>query len=608
MKSKRIKVCLLCLFVSLSVYGQVAVTDSLQTILQNDTVQAETRFINAYNLLFQQSSPEEAESLGMNLLYPFVRDHWKTESEQLSHLSRIYLMIGGCHRERGGGDRNEKERLFFEKALDTARKSGDHAVYARCCTFLAYMEMKRGDVKQAHQYLYQGIEYYDKMGMYVKSSEMLYVVAGNFFEIKDTGGMKRVLRQMEEYLGKDTSKQSLYQYNVIRKSYFEILLEKEEKEKGTLNPQRVDSVMLLIRDNIELVDHFLDELDPNWMHGYAYYYLAKALYNYYPEQTDSIFPCLDKALALMEKEHHSRTNEASSVMELRIHISQIRSKTLTHEGKMQESYQAMNESLQLLDRLKDYQNLNEQRNVAHTFMADYYEKNGRPTEALKFQKLLRESESKRYETEKVQAINDMSAKYETEKKEAQIHTLIREYETARHISWLTAGLILILLIALLLFIRFYKLRKKNLEQSVYESALLAELKQHELEQTLQEAEQLRLQYSEMELRADLYKQKPTKAMIGKLTEWISKSLMDKAKKDACIRKLSTLDIDMLEQGYLTADEKITSMDMKYIICFSIDMDVKDISLLFNVEPASIRTVRYRIKKKFGEKNTFKFLI
>jgi len=38
------------------------------------------------------------------------------------------------------------------------------------------------------------------------------------------------------------------------------------------------------------------------------------------------------------------------------------------------------------------------------------------------------------------------------------------------------------------------------------------------------------------------------------------------------------------------------------------MDTKDMSILFNVELASINTVRYRIKKKFREKNTFKFLM
>ena len=97
-------------------------------------------------------------------------------------------------------------------------------------------------------------------------------------------------------------------------------------------------------------------------------------------------------------------------------------------------------------------------------------------------------------------------------------------------------------------------------------------------------------------------------MIGKLTDLISDSYIETTKKNVYIRQLSELDVDMLDQGYLTTTEKISNMDMKYIICFDIDMEVKDISLLFNVETANIRSVRYRMKKKFGEKNTFKFLL
>jgi len=102
--------------------------------------------------------------------------------------------------------------------------------------------------------------------------------------------------------------------------------------------------------------------------------------------------------------------------------------------------------------------------------------------------------------------------------------------------------------------------------------------------------------------------KPTKSMIGKITEWISKSIMEQTKKDAYIQQLSELDVDMLEQGYLTADEKISNMDMKYMICFAIDMEVDDMALLFTVQSTSIHTVRYRIKKKFRGKNMFKFLM
>jgi len=178
----------------------------------------------------------------------------------------------------------------------------------------------------------------------------------------------------------------------------------------------------------------------------------------------------------------------------------------------------------------------------------------------------------------------------------------------------------------LFFIRFYRLKKKSLEQSIYESMLFSELKQNELEQNLKAKECLQQQYNDLELLSEhnvqlaqtyseelqhikrQLEQKPSKMMIEKLTEWISNSIIEKHKKHTYINQLSGLNIDMLEQAYLTANEKISNMDMKYIICFAIDMDVKDMSLLFNVEPASIYIVRYRIKKKFSGKNTLKLLI
>ena len=169
---------------------------------------------------------------------------------------------------------------------------------------------------------------------------------------------------------------------------------------------------------------------------------------------------------------------------------------------------------------------------------------------------------------------------------------------ARIILILTISLITLLLIGLFVLYHFYKLRKKNFELAIYESALLAELKHTELKQNMKGKEQYKLQLE----------QKPTKIMIEKLKDWISESCMEKTKKSAYIQQIYDLDIDMLEIGYHTANEKISNMDMKYIICFAIDMEVKDMSLLFNVEPASIRSVRYRIKKKFGEKNTFRFLM
>ncbi|MDL2254649.1 hypothetical protein LJB78_00005 [Bacteroidales bacterium OttesenSCG-928-J16] len=103
-------------------------------------------------------------------------------------------------------------------------------------------------------------------------------------------------------------------------------------------------------------------------------------------------------------------------------------------------------------------------------------------------------------------------------------------------------------------------------------------------------------------------QNPTQLIVHKVAQSISKSLIEDERKNAYIASLIILNTSILEHAYILSERKITNMDMKYLICFAADMESKDISLIFNIEPASVRTVRYRIKKKFQEKNTFKFLI
>ena len=591
----RFKICCIFFIISLAAYGQMSIKDTIQIILQNDDItDFENRFIFAYNHIFYYSSPEEAEELAMNIVYPYVQRTWKSKSEQLAHLARLQLLVGFCHRERGGEDRDAKERMFLEKALETAIKSENDAACARCYYACANMEFKRGDVKQAHEYLYRAIDYYDKMEMYTRSSEMLFLMASNFFDIKDTDGMEKILRQMKECLEKDKSKQSLYQYNMISHCRLDLLLEKEKTENGTVDYRMVDSMAVHIKQNIYLVENFPGELSPFWMHGYACYFWAKAVNDYYPEQTDTIFLYLNKAFEMFEKESFSRREEANAVKEFQIHTGIVRMKTLFREGKVQEAYSITNEVLSLLDELKNYKNLDIHRYDAYQFMSDYFEMNNKPVEALKYQKLLRNNEAQRYETEKIQAINNTAAKYETEKKEIQIQTLAKENKAVRRILWLTICLSLALLTTAVFIILLNRLKRKNVEQQLYETALLAELRQNELEK-MQNAQQQSEQY-------------PVNNTIENITQILSASIIEKDYKKTYLDRLSKIDAKLLENVYQTSKVKITSMDMKYIICFAADMDVKDISLLFNVEPASVHTVRYRIRKKFAKEDSFRMIL
>ena len=64
-----------------------------------------------------------------------------------------------------------------------------------------------------------------------------------------------------------------------------------------------------------------------------------------------------------------------------------------------------------------------------------------------------------------------------------------------------------------------------------------------------------------------------------------------------IARLQTLDIENI--AHLCAQgNRLTNMDKRYILCFAAGMSVEDVADLFHIEPASVYTVRYRLRKKF----------
>jgi len=122
------------LLFSLASYGQINVKDSLQTLLQNDTVDVQTRFDNAAVLITCHASPQEAEELCMNV--------------------------------------------------------GNNVFCAHTLYFLGATEIPQGNWAQAVEHLYEAIGYYDKAEMYVMTTELLHIIATGFFDLNDLAGME----------------------------------------------------------------------------------------------------------------------------------------------------------------------------------------------------------------------------------------------------------------------------------------------------------------------------------------------------------------------------------------------------------------------------------
>ncbi|MCL2510598.1 MAG: hypothetical protein FWF09_00950 [Bacteroidales bacterium] len=598
-------------------FAEETVHEKVQKILNNKAIEDPyVRWKTAYDTTanyYNRLSFEEGILLYNDILLPFIDKEVKNSNQNNHAKADIYRRISLVYQYKGDAESMETAEIFQKKGVQHAEKSGNDTLTAFFYEQYAHLQSLMGNTQVALDYIYMAIKLYESINQYDKVSQCLYRIGIELLHIRDITGLRKVIEQMKSNIERESSVGALYYLYSVQGAYYNTL--SDDYPDLAFN----DSALWVSRKLINLIENHRAELPKVAAIVYNYMNMALLYEKKHPDDYDSIYYFLNKTL----ESKPPRNKNVNTVIDIKVYTlyAQLRFK----QNRYEESEKDMLYVLSLLEQMDDHQVVVE-LSEAYRFLTLYYETVNRPVEALKYHKLLLENEGKRYNNDKIVAMNDMLAKYETEQKEEQIDRLTEQNRAAQKILTLTICLIAVLLIALLFFIRLYRLRRKHLKQTVYESALLAEMKQTELEQNQKEKECLQQQYDTLEAQVKQNKQKAephiaelerlkqqleqklTKTLIGKLSELISKSVIEKSKKDLYLHQLSELDVDVLEQGYLSAEEKISTMDMKYIVCFAIEMDVKDMSLLFNVEPGSIRTVRYRIKKKFGEKNTFRFLI
>lgn len=65
-----------------------------------------------------------------------------------------------------------------------------------------------------------------------------------------------------------------------------------------------------------------------------------------------------------------------------------------------------------------------------------------------------------------------------------------------------------------------------------------------------------------------------------------------------LNALAHFDKRRFEEVGSMAKHRLTESDKRYMICFIVGMSMADIATIFHVEPTSLYTMKYRIKKKF----------
>ncbi len=92
-------------------------------------------------------------------------------------------------------------------------------------------------------------------------------------------------------------------------------------------------------------------------------------------------------------------------------------------------------------------------------------------------------------------------------------------------------------------------------------------------------------------------------LVGKLSSSIASAILDDEQKQIFLHRLSVVDSDPHFMALVDSiSGMISSTDLKYILCFYIQMPPHDIATVFNVDIHSVYTARYRIRKKLHDVN------
>jgi hypothetical protein len=493
-----------------------------------------------------------------------VRHYLKAKTLTCAVIVLVSLISVPALAQDDGGPEVPEEATELERAY----------IYANYGINTAFNPNFNVDVAIGHDYIYRAIDILRREGDYVGEVECLYNLAITFQNMRDADNLARIIADMQRVAKAHPHPDILYKMYAVQSARFSTLALEADYENKAHN----DSTMVYMYKSLALIECCSSELNQGLSPGWSYYSMATCHYNFYDDRSDSVVWYLNKALA--EKE---LIREEIPASELEVSVYVQLSELHFRDGELAKAEEEALHVLRVAEPFKDDDTMIVDFAETYALLVKLYEQTGRPAEALKYQKMLQELEQRRYDADKILALNDMAAKHEHEKQREQITDLTEEKRHVQIISWLLGIATLLLAVSLFALALLTRMRRKNIELELYETALLAEQKQSELKNIKQG------------LKTSLFT-----VAREQLVQLINTSVLEQETKELYLEKLSGFDITTLDKAILASDATFSSMDVRYLLCFAIDMKTGDIATLFNIEPASVNTVRYRIRKKAGK--------
>ena len=425
---------------------------------------------------------------------------------------------------------------------------------------------KRGESAAAQDSLIAAYDTFMRLQRYDYASLCLYERAIEYMNIGAFDQMEVLMRQMEALTQMPNQQAGaealiLFNYYSVASAYYAQL------DSGDLAIRYGEQS---IRAMEQLPNPEQWRIIPPWN-----YYNQALYYDFYtsPRQTDSIEAYLRRAehAATLLPHLEDRQEVCISIQDMWAWLHYYRKQYRAAE-------QTMREVLARIDSVAEFHpnTIVTERGEAYAFMVMLCTEQGRYREALDWQERLIENNAVRYDIDKTASLQEIETRYEVEKQALEMERLQERNLAFRRLLYLLLSL---LFCAILLIVVLY-LRKKNTEARLYEAALEADNMRSEIDAT---------------------KAAPTDAfrelLIDNLIQQLQALPAETPYKEPTIQRLKSLDTKRLSNLF-TQGRQLTNMDKRYLLCFAAGMTVEQIAHLFHIEPASVYTVRYRLRKKF----------
>lgn len=429
----------------------------------------------------------------------------------------------------------------------------------------ALRDFESGKAEDAQRKLIAAYELFIETKNWDMASMCLYERAIDYMNMGDWENMLVQQNGLESLYEQHNSPMVAYNYHSVASGYYSY----------------IDSIDLALehgRRAIVGLEQIADPRSYNIVPVWSYYNMAFFYDMYFqPPLVDSVRHYLDRARASIEG---SRSRKDS--LEALISIVDLEAWQEYYEHDYREAEAMMHEVLAMIDTVaqESPNTIITERAEAYEFLAMMAEEQGQWQAAYGYQQQLTETNAQRYDVDKRRVLQEVQTQYEVEKQQLEMDKLAAENSRGR---WLLVALLLLLLLLVIGLV----MGRKNAEAKLYEAAL--------------EADNMRQAISALEEKTDI---EPLRLLVDGLV----KQMQEAAKRDytePSIMGLQALDLAHI-QVLLSHGTKITTMDKRYILCFAAGMTVEQIADFMCLEPASVYTVRYRLRKKFGSEYPFPY--